>query len=218
MHLRAALFDLDDTLHDKSATLRVVAARQYAEANLAALGVSDSRWERAFVELNNLRIDKTEVFFRLSQQFGLTTSLQEVLLGDFDANLGSAAVPFPGAAELLRMCKSQGIKVGIVTNGRDAFQRSKISGMGLLPFVDAVVTSGAFGVKKPDPSIFLACLNLLDVQAEHEVFVGDDLSADVEPSLKLGMRAILKSEATLPGAWRCAEDLYGVSALIQADA
>ena len=39
MTLGAVLFDLDDTLHDKSATLYRVGEIQHAEAGLAALGV-----------------------------------------------------------------------------------------------------------------------------------------------------------------------------------
>jgi len=196
MTLSAVLFDLDDTLHDKSATLNRVGALQHAEAGLATLGVDLETWVFDFVELNNRRIEKTEVFFRLAAKFHLPPSLEVRLLEDFDTNLGKLAAPFPGAREVVAWCKSRGLKVGIVTNGRDAFQRSKISGMGLNTLTDATITSGAFGLKKPNHAIFTACLAQLEFQASEAAFVGDDFHADMEPAISLGMLPIWKNSAT----------------------
>jgi len=193
MTLSAILFDLDDTLHDKSATLNRVGTLQHTDAHLAALGVSLETWLRHYIELNNQHIEKTEVFSRLASTFSLPSSLETRLLEDFDANLGKLAVPFAGAHELIAWCKSRCLKVGIVTNGRDAFQRSKIAGMGLDSAIDAIFTSGGYGVKKPDPAIFMACLEQLGVQPSEAAFVGDDLRADMEPAIALGMLPIWKS-------------------------
>lgn len=198
MKLRAVLFDLDDTLHDKSATLRAVAEKQYALGDLAARGVPKDDWEVQFIELNNLRIEKTEVFHRLRARYALSTDLTESLLADFDKNLGALAKPFVGALDLVRSCKTQGMKTGLVTNGRDEFQRSKIVGMGITESFDAIVTSGGLGIKKPDPRIFRACLQLLDAEPSQAVFVGDDFEADMQPALQLGMIAVWKSADSSP--------------------
>ena len=191
--LGAVLFDLDDTLHDKSATLSRVGEIQHAEAGLAALGVDLGGWLHDYIELNNRRIEKTEVFSKLASTFGLPAGLEAKLREDFDANLGKLAVPFAGTHELLAWCKDRGLKVGIVTNGRDAFQRSKITGMGLSGVIDAILTSGAFGVKKPGHAIFFACLEQLGVHPADAAFVGDDLHADMEPAIALAMLPIWKS-------------------------
>jgi HAD superfamily hydrolase (TIGR01549 family) len=193
MQSGAVLFDLDDTLHDKSATLRAVSAGQFRDFQLETVGVDFEAWETAFVELNNLRIEKREVFRRLGQHFEIAADQVALLLDDFDENLGKSAKPYPGAFELLTACKAQGSKIGIVTNGRDAFQRSKISGMGIEGLVDAIVTSGGLGVKKPDPKIFHACLDALKVGPSDASFVGDDFDTDMLPSIALGMRAVWKS-------------------------
>jgi len=153
-------------------------------------------WLLDFVELNNRRIEKTEVFSLLASKFQLPPGLEERLLNDFDINLGKLAVPFPGAREIVAWCKSRGLKVGIVTNGRDAFQRSKLTGMGLSTLTDATLTSGAFGLKKPNHAIFTACLAQLEVQASEAAFVGDDFHADMEPAISLGMLPIWKNAAT----------------------
>jgi putative hydrolase of the HAD superfamily len=195
MTLGAVLFDLDDTLHDKSATLNRVGALQHADADLAALGIALETWLRHYIELNNQRIEKSAVFSKLASTFSLPSSLETRLLEDFDSNVGKLAVPFVGAHEIVAWCKSSGLKVGIVTNGRDAIQRSKINGMGLSNSIDATLTSGGYGVKKPDQAIFMACLERLGVQPTEAAFVGDDLQADIEPAIALGMLPIWKNIA-----------------------
>ena len=193
MKISAVLFDLDDTLHDKSATLRSVASIQYKFTRLQEAGLFEVEWIDEFVRLNNLRIEKTEVFRLLQQRFSLSVEVATKLLQDFDNNLGKLAMPYEGAISLVEACKAHGLKVGIVTNGRDAFQRSKIDGLGLTKLVDFVVTSGGFGIKKPDPQIFQSCLEGLSVNPNQAAFIGDDFKADMEPSLELGMIAIWKS-------------------------
>jgi putative hydrolase of the HAD superfamily len=193
MPLLAVLFDLDDTLHDKSATLERVAGVQFTAFNLSSKAVTQSVWHERFLALNNERIEKAEVFRRLATEFSLPKALKNSLLADFDENLGKQACPYPGALDVLASLRQRGLKLGIVTNGRDAFQRSKIEGMGITKLIDSVVTSGGFGTKKPDPRIFAACLSELQVAPESAAFVGDDFAADMEPAIELGMLAVWKS-------------------------
>lgn len=193
MSLLAVLFDLDDTLHDKSATLEHVAGIQFAAFNLSSHGAAQTAWHERYLALNNERIEKAEVFRRLATDFSLPKALEDALLEDFDENLGKLACPYPSALDVLVSLRERGLKLGIVTNGRDAFQRSKIQGMGITNLVDSVVTSGGFGVKKPDPRIFAACLSELEVTPESAAFVGDDFAADMEPAIQLGMLAVWKS-------------------------
>lgn len=213
MKLLAVLFDLDDTLHDKSATLRAVASKQYMAGELFSLGIPASEWTSQYVELNNRRIPKSEVFSHLRDRFLLPSSLAEWLLSDFDNNLGAVAQPYPGALDLISACKARGLKVGLITNGRDAFQRSKVVGMGLADF-DAVVTSGGLGIKKPDLRIFRACLQLLDVEPSSAAFVGDDFDADMQPALELGMHAIWKSVVHSPQVAFSSDSLHEIRAFL----
>jgi putative hydrolase of the HAD superfamily len=218
MALRALLVDLDDTLHDKGASTTLVAQRQYEWAQLATRGVEQDDWIAAYVALNDLRIEKTEVFARVGHQFKLEAELSERMLADFDTSFRHYVVAVPGAIQLLVDARSAGLKVGIVTNGRDRFQRSKIEGLGLLPHTDCVVTSGAFGRKKPDPAIFQECLRMLGVAATESVFVGDDLHADVEPASNLGMQAVWKSRQSSSKAVFCSPSLHEISGFVLGNA
>lgn len=100
--LQAILFDLDDTLHDKSQNLAGFAQEQFATYALANHGVELSQWTSQYVYLNNLRIEKTEVFVRLQAAFKLNAFLANTLRENFDTNSGAATRPLPGLHALLQ--------------------------------------------------------------------------------------------------------------------
>ena len=57
--------------------------------------------------------------------------------------------------------------------------------------VDAMLSSGAHGRTKPDPTIFRAVLEQLAVDPPAAAMVGDSIEDDVEGARALGMRAFL---------------------------
>ncbi len=93
-----------------------------------------------------------------------------------------------GAHEVLTLLRRSGLRLGIVTNGRQDMQSAKIDAMGLGPAVDCAVISGAVGVKKPDPRIYKLALESLGVAASETLFVGDHFQLDVDAPRSLGMK------------------------------
>lgn len=217
MRFHAVIFDLDDTIHDKSATLKWVGKRLHVDHQLDQLGVDLDAWLSNFVALNNLRIEKAEVFRRLRVLHSLSESKTTDLLADNDANLGRHAVAFPRAIECLEHCKAAGLRLGLVTNGRDHFQRSKLEGMGVTPLFDVILTSDAFGLKKPDPAMFEACPRLLGAHPKQTAVVGDDRCCDIDPGLALGMTAIWKSSKVSADVALCTDDFNLIEAYLLAD-
>jgi putative hydrolase of the HAD superfamily len=217
MELRAVLFDLDDTLHDKSATLQVIASSQFTAENLARYGIDEHAWQHTYLALNNLHIGKEEVFFRLGKQFRLPPELEIRLHRNYDNMIVQSVRAHRGAFAFLNECKSRGLKVGIVTNGSDAHQRKKIAGLGIGHLIDSLVTSGAFGLKKPDHRIFHQCLSELATEARDAAFVGDNFAADMEPALALGMQAVWKSAAESARVSFVSNDLSEIQAFLFAD-
>jgi putative hydrolase of the HAD superfamily len=95
---------------------------------------------------------------------------------------------YEDALPVLAELRSRGLKIGLVSNTSrdlDAFIRH----FGLE--VDAWVASGTHGKVKPSPSIFRAVLELLQVEPEAAVMVGDSPADDVEGAQAIGMRAFL---------------------------
>jgi putative hydrolase of the HAD superfamily len=98
--------------------------------------------------------------------------------------------PLPGSIDALRAVRAKGVRTGLLTNGSGEFQRRKIRRFELEPLLDVIVIEGEFGVGKPDERVFRHALASLSVQPSDAWMVGDNLRADIEPALRLGIHAI----------------------------
>ena len=86
----------------------------------------------------------------------------------------SVPAPRPGALELIRWCREQGIVVGIVSNtisGRGV--REILARYGVLADLGPSAYSDEVGVRKPGREIFAAALAGLDTAPEDVLYVGD---------------------------------------------
>lgn len=77
-------------------------------------------------------------------------------------------------------------RLGIVSNFYGNLERV-CADTGIARHVGVVVDSAVVGVEKPDPRIFHAALDALDVRPEAAVFVGDSLPRDMQGARGLGM-------------------------------
>ena len=101
----------------------------------------------------------------------------------------------PDALPTLAAIRQRGIRTAIVSNtpwGSSAEQwAQEVHRHGLADAVDAIVFCVDVGWRKPAPQIFQRALSLLDVEARHSVFVGDDPHWDVAGAVRSGLRPIL---------------------------
>jgi putative hydrolase of the HAD superfamily len=95
----------------------------------------------------------------------------------------------PGCRPVLRQLRKR-YRLGVVTNGIDRVQRSRLAASGLAPLFDAVVTSQSCGFAKPDPRILHVALDAMGVAARHAVYVGDDPATDGAAASAAGVRFV----------------------------
>lgn len=79
-------------------------------------------------------------------------------------------------------------RLGIVTNGIDRVQRSRLEAAGLTSFFEVVVTSQGAGFAKPDPRILFKATDALGVPPAQALYVGDDPATDGGAARAAGMR------------------------------
>ncbi len=187
------IFDLDDTLHDKSASLKSY-ADELLNTTLNNLDVPEQRFVSEFSAQNNIIQPKTQVFRVLAERFNFSPKLERELLLAFDRSFHEFSVPFDGAKEALAMLKKSGVSIGCITNGRDFFQKRKIAALGFDEYFDFIITSGGVGVKKPDLSIFKLGLSKFSASGQKVCFCGDSLSSDMAPAKNLGLVTLWKTE------------------------
>jgi putative hydrolase of the HAD superfamily len=190
------LFDLDETLIDRTATVRRYAAQFFSEHS-KRIGLDESGFIRRFMTLDGNGYVARPVFFAsVAAEFpGVGMNA-----GDIETHYSGAAWSSPvvieGARAGLRALGRAGVPLGIVSNGGSANQRRKLENTGLGVLVDSVFISEEVGVKKPAAEIFMAASEALDIEPRSSWFVGDHPLLDIRASHEQGFRAIWVRRST----------------------
>src|SRR5262249_1695174 len=153
MKPKAILFDLDATLTDRYASFAKYAGEFHAhfgpQLNGAELScVVETIWNAA--EGGGWR-GMDAVFADLATNLPWQSPVEQTELVEHWYNV------YPGSAvgreemiSTLDALKSQGLKMGLITNGRIAVQEPKIAAMELKRWLDPLIISEAAGMEKPD--------------------------------------------------------------------
>ena len=193
MNPRAILFDLDDTLNDRQATLKIFVEHFLQEFafKLEPISFDNLLLEYQRVDAGGYR-PRDQVHELLAKSLlWLEPMNPEILLEFWYELFPKLSIPMPHARETLIALKTRGIKLGLVTNGKSKIQNRKVGTLGLRDFLDLILTSEDISIKKPDPRIFEIALKRLQLEASQVWMVGDHPVNDV-----LGARG-----AGLTGVW-----------------
>jgi len=98
--------------------------------------------------------------------------------------------PIPGTIEMLGKLKGN-YRLGLLSNFTHApAVEHLLELMGLAPFFDIVLVSGAIGFRKPHPMVFEMLVEKLNVGKDHILYVGDDPEPDVFGAKQAGLRPV----------------------------
>jgi len=95
----------------------------------------------------------------------------------------------PGTHEVLLRLK-QSYRLGVISNS-DGGIAALLQRLGIARLFDSVTDSGVVGYQKPDPRIFRAALESLEVEAAESLYLGDIYSVDYVGATGVGMKALL---------------------------
>jgi putative hydrolase of the HAD superfamily len=191
-HIKAVIFDLDQTLTDRDKSMRKMAevfAGHFApdlrpcsfETVHSAMKRADARGFRPRPKFAG---DLLEMLPWKSQP------KPETLIAFWEEKFPICAVERAGSGEVLEELLGRGLKLGVLTNGETIPQKTKLKVMGFEPFFASVLISRATGTKKPEPAFYQLALDALGCTAETVVFVGDHPHFDVVMPQQLGMNAV----------------------------
>ena len=114
---------------------------------------------------------------------------------------------------VLRQLREEAVKIGLVSNSaRDVQEFARHHALA----VDAGISSFHHGKTKPHASIFRAVLDLLEVEPQDAVMVGDTVADDIDGARAIGMHAILVDRLGLyPGYEPRLDDLRALPGLLR---
>ena len=182
--LKAIIFDLDDTLYSEKEYVRS-GYQKIAEAIPQVEDAAEKLWK--LFEEKKPAIDELLRLENIQSEETKQACLHAYRYQIPDIHL------YEGVVKMLHEFKHQGLKIGIITDGRPEGQRAKIQVLNLETMVDEIIVTDEFGgaeFRKPNPIAFQTMRERLDVAYEEMCYVGDNIKKDFVSPENLGMRSI----------------------------
>lgn len=186
---KCVLFDLDETLFDRTQTLRRFLATQFMRFQGALGDIDRETWVERFVQMDARgSATKRELYPEILKLYDGDLSRANDLIRDYYERSTIQAIAMPGMTDLLSELKTGHVPIGIVTNGETDLQTRTIEALELVACVPMILISETFGQKKPAREIFQAAAANLNVTPSDCLFVGDNPSADILGAVEAGMQ------------------------------
>lgn len=96
-------------------------------------------------------------------------------------------VPFDGVIALMKQAKEKGLRIGVATDLLAEIQFRKLEKLGVIDYIDFIVTSEEAGCEKPHRGIFDYCLEKAGCKAEECLMIGDNWAKDIAGAMDMGM-------------------------------
>lgn len=198
--LKAIIFDLDETLTDRRATIDLFIQRLIDRYFPNADEHTQHKIAQCFKEADhNGYRDKQEVYRMLVQGLHwMNPPTRHEYLSFFREQISLCIQPMDQLHAVLRYLKSQGLKLGVITNGTIQVQAGKIHQLGICEYFDSIVISEEVGFKKPDSRIYIKTLDQLKVIPSEVWYIGDHSYNDIVGAAECDIKAIW---CTRDGEW-----------------
>jgi 2-haloacid dehalogenase len=189
------LFDADNTLfdydraerHALTTTLRELGAEASEAVHRTYRRINADYWRRfenGTVTAADLRSGR---FADLAAEIGLDIA-GEQMSSRYLRHLGQASFLIDGAQSVVEELSRRGFLLGLITNGLEDVQKSRLSLSPIAEYFSSVTISDEVGAKKPDPKIFeIAFSRSGNPDKSRSLVVGDSLTSDMAGGRNFGI-------------------------------
>ena len=191
--LSCALFDLDNTLTDRSASIIRFAQRFFEDFHhILREGVTFGDVLKVIQIGDGGGYRPKEMMFQEIQthmRWIVSPSIETISEYWYRVSPQSMQLRL-GVQQVLEKLHHKGFHLGIVTNGKTDVQNATIDAIHIRKYFTTVVISEECGFRKPEPQIFYLALSTLNVAPENAVYIGDYPQADIEGARNAGLQAV----------------------------
>ena len=199
-NIEHVFFDLDHTLWDFDKNSALTFEKIF---DLNNIDINLDEFLEVYVPLNlyywklyrEEKIDKESLRYRrlndVFQKLNMNVKTRMIykLSDDYITYLSSFNHLFDGTIEILEYLKPK-YALHIITNGFKEVQHGKLNKSNIDHYFHTVTNSEMVGVKKPNPKIFNHAMHMARAKPNNSIMIGDNLEADIQGALDLGMDAI----------------------------
>jgi len=201
-NIKVIAFDLDNTLTHRDKTIEKYSEYLVQQFDLENNLENLSKVQNIIRKIDNGGYPKKELLTHSS----IAASVAYSIINSFEwqkqpdlptmtnfwfEHFPKLAVEMPEARVLLENLKSHGYRLAVISNGKHSSRLSTIQNLGFESFFDVIISSEKVGIKKPEAKIFLKTCEILSVQTDQCLFVGDHPINDYQGASHAGMQAVL---------------------------
>jgi phosphoglycolate phosphatase len=179
----AVLFDLDGTLVDTAPDM--VAVLQHLQHQH---GVEPAPYELARANVSNGAIGLLTIGFpEIEIEFG--DELHQEYLERYAEMICEESRVFDSLAELLNDLENLRCPWGVVTNKPEQLTNPLLAALSLADRSACIISGDTLSVRKPDPAPLLLACDLIGVDPEASIYIGD-AERDIQAGRRAGMATI----------------------------
>ena len=196
MFYKGLIFDLDNTLYS------------YTDCHNFALekcinyiiSITNHQYEQIIDIYNNisseLKIElqntasshnKSIYFKKIIEKLKIDYSHFSQINDIYWSNFYEKIKPYDYVKEFLEWNSKLNIKIGIITDYETEYQIIKLEKLGILKFIDHIITSEEVGVEKPCSKIFYKILDVMNLSSDSLILFGDNYNKDIIGALKFNI-------------------------------
>ncbi len=181
---KAVIFDLDDTLYSE---------KEYVKSGYRAVAQELPQISEAAEKLWAAFLEGRPAIDVVLQDEGIySEELSGKCLDTYRSHIPEIHM-YDGISELIDSLKKNGVKVGIITDGRPDGQRNKLDALGLNDMVDEIIITDEIGgpaFRKPNDISFRIMQRKMNIPFQDMIYIGDNANKDFTAPKRLGMRSL----------------------------
>ena len=191
--IKAIIFDLDNTLLDFMKMKQFAVKAAITAMNEAGLNIDEDQAYEDIFELYKTKGWENQQVFNdfLMQNFGeVSNKILAAGIVSYRRAREATLVVYPNVNKTLIELIKMGIKLAVVSDApsREAWMR--LYYLNLHHVFDPVLTYDDSGARKPSPKPFEMALNILNVNSDEALMIGDWPDRDVVGASQIGMKTI----------------------------
>ncbi|OGS56891.1 MAG: hypothetical protein A3K60_01700 [Euryarchaeota archaeon RBG_19FT_COMBO_56_21] len=171
--LKAVIFDLDDTLVES--TVNYGKFKSLVIERLISWGEDRQSYrpDETIVAILSRYEQRMRASGMSPKELDSRLSELDKIMDEVEMEHASDTKTIRGAGDLLRMLRSRGVKIGILTRGCESYAETALAVTGMLSLVDSIECRNSKTKAKPNPESYLRLVHALGVEKDETMFVGD---------------------------------------------
>lgn len=199
---KTIIFDLDDTLYDCSGTLVERGRRQTAKTLAQMINCTEDEAYHLQYDVEEKYGVKANIYEKIVSRYHLPPARATELLNEFIRIDVSNISLFPDVTDTLKLLRTQGYRLLLVTSGDSQIQKKKMDVLGLRDayFNEVLISDRNNGQTKRD--CFLDIIRRYSLKAEEIVCVGDKVEDELSAGRTIGMVTVMFEHGRHYNAYR----------------